>query len=324
MEAKGVFGMVSRESALVANNILLAVACFVVFVGTLWPLVAEMLWDRTLSVGPPFFDAAFSPFMIALLALLPIGSALAWKRAKPGRTMRGLWGALVLSLVLGALAYAVQSQTTILAPLGVVLGVWVLAGVAVDLASRTGRGSIGQRLGRLTRLPGADWGKSMAHGGLGITTLGICLMVAWQVEDIRVAQVGEPYTVGDYTVTLMDVRDVRGPNYFSTMATIEMARDGRVVATLSPEKRVYPVAQMPTTEAAIANGFLRDLYVVIGDPQANGGWAVRVYIKPFANWIWAGCIIMALGGMASLSDRRYRLAAGAREAKPVSAGVPAE
>ena len=324
MEAKGVFGMVSRESALVANNILLAVSCFVVFVGTLWPLVAEMLWDAKLSVGPPFFDAAFSPFMIALLALLPLGSALAWKRAKPGRTMRGLWGALLLAVVLGALAFALQAETTIIAPLGVVLGVWVLAGVAVDLAGRTGRGSVGERLRRLTRLPGADWGKALAHGGLGITTLGICLLVAWQVEDIRVAQVGEPYEVGGYTVTLQDVRDVRGPNYFSTMATIEMAKDGRVVAVLNPEKRVYPVAQMPTTEAAIANGVLRDLYVVIGDPQANGGWAVRVYIKPFANWIWAGCIIMAFGGIASLMDRRYRVAAGARKAGSVPGGVPAE
>ena len=325
MEAKGVFGLVSRESALVANNILLAVSCFVVFVGTLWPLFAEMMWGQQVSVGPPFFDAAFSPFMIVLLALLPLGSALAWKRAKPGRTMKGLWGALLLSAVLAAFAFALQTEVSILAPLGVFIGVWVLAGTAVDLFSRTGRGSVGSRVARLTRLPGADWGKAMAHSGLGITTIGVCLLVAWQVEDIRVAQIGEPYQVGDYIVTLQDVRDVRGPNYFSTMATITLERGGEIVATLEPEKRVYPVAQMPTTEAAIANGFLRDLYVVIGDPQANGGWAVRTYIKPFANWIWAGCIIMAFGGIASLMDRRYRVAAGARKAKtPPSAGVPAE
>jgi len=324
MEAKGVFGMVSRESALVLNNILLAVSCFVVFVGTLWPLVAEMIWDRTLSVGPPFFDSAFSPFMIALLAILPIGSALAWKRAKPGRTMKTLWGALFLSLVLAALAFAVQTETTILAPLGAALGGWVIAGAATDLFQRTGRGALSVRLQRLTRLPGADWGKALAHGGLGITTLGICLLMAWQVEDIRVAQINAPYEVGGYTVILRDVSEVQGPNYYSTIATIEMQRDGRTVAMLSPEKRVYPVAQMPTTEAAIANGFLRDLYVVIGDPQADGAWAVRTYIKPFANWIWAGCIIMALGGLASLTDRRYRVAAGARKQAPPNAGVPAE
>ena len=146
-------------------------------------------------------------------------------------------------------------------------------------------------------------------------------MLSWKIEDIRVVQVGESFPLGSYEVRLDDVREVEGPNYLSTMGFMTVTRNGALVAELRPEKRIYPVAAMPTTEAAIDYGFLRDVYLVLGDRQASGGWAVRSYIEPFANWLWAGCIIMALGGVLSLSDRRYRVAAGARRA-PV--GVPAE
>jgi len=323
MEAKGVFSTASRESALVLNNILLAVSCIVVFVGTIWPLVAEMFFNRKLSVGPPFFDAAFSPFMIALAIALPLGSMLPWKRARLNRVMQPLWGVLALAVAAAALAWTLQTGRSILAPMGLALGVWLIGGAAVDLWGRTGRGAVAGRLARLGRLPRADWGKAVAHAGVGVSFIGICGLVAWQQEDIRVAQIGERYSVGAYEIALEDVRQVEGPNYLSTMAEIRAWRDGRPVATLFPEKRIYPVAQMPTTEAAIDNGVLRDLYVVIGDPQANGGWAVRTYIKPLANWIWAGAIIMALGGALSLTDRRYRVAAGARKTAPAGA-VPAE
>ena len=147
-------------------------------------------------------------------------------------------------------------------------------------------------------------------------------MMAWNVEDIRTAHIGETFDVGGYAITLAAVEKVQGPNFNATQATIEIAKDGRPVAELFPEKRVYPVAAMPTTEAAISNGVFRDLYVVIGDAQDNGGWAVRTYIKPFANWIWGGTIIMALGGLLSLTDRRYRVAAGARRSAPLA--QPAE
>ena len=321
MEAKGVFSTLSRESALVANNILLTVACFVVFFGTIWPLIAELFFDRKLSVGAPFFDAAFTPFMVALAVILPFGAMMPWKRGRPGRVMQPLWGALVLSVALGALAWTFQTGRGILAPVGVMLSLWLLLGVIADLWQRGGRGSFVSRLGRLARLPRADWGKSTAHAGFAVTILGVCAMTAWQIEDIRIAQEGETFDVGDYAVTLGEVREVRGPNYASTMAEITLERGGKSV-TLTPEKRYYPVARMPTTEAAISNGVWRDLYVVIGDPQDGGGWAVRTYVKPFANWIWAGCIIMALGGCLSLSDRRHRVAAGA--AKPRTTTVPAE
>ena len=322
MEAKGVFSMVSRESALVFNNILLAVATFVVFIGTIWPLVAELLWDRKLSVGAPFFNAAFSPFMVALAILLPLGALIPWKRAQLGRGMAPLWPALVLAVALGALVFAMQTGRSALGPVAAALGAWVVFGAGVDLWGRTGRGALGQRLGRLTRLPRADWGKATAHSGMGITLFAAAAMHAWQVEDIRVAQVGETFSFRGYDVTLDAVDQVRGPNYLSTMATMSVARDGRPVAVLQPEKRVYPVQAMPTTEAAIDYGFTRDIYLVIGDAQDNGGWAVRSYYKPFANWLWIGSGLMALGGLFSLSDRRYRIAAGA--SRRTAAPQPAE
>lgn len=156
--------------------------------------------------------------------------------------------------------------------------------------------------------------------------IGITSLLAWQIEDIRVAREGEPFTVGDYEITLDEVRQVQGPNYISTMATITARQDGKVVAVLHPEKRVYPVEAMPTTEADIDNGFWRDLYLVIGDRQEGGGWAVRTYVKPFANWIWGGAILMAFGGILSLTDRRYRVAAGARRRKRriAATAAPAE
>ncbi|SMR71185.1 cytochrome c-type biogenesis protein CcmF [Aliiroseovarius halocynthiae] len=321
MEAKGVFGFVSRESALVVNNILLAVSSFVVFVGTIWPLVGEA-FDRKISVGPPFFEAAFTPFMVVLALVLPIGAMLPWKRAKIGRVVKQLVPALVLSIAVLALVWAMQTGKSALGPIGMFLGTWLVTGAMTDIFSRTGRGAIANRLSRLTRLPGADWGKFAAHAGLGITMMGISGLMAWEVEDIRVAQVGETFQVADYDITLVNVGREQGPNYISTKAELRVDQKGRQLTTLFPEKRVYPVQAMPTTEAAISNGFWTDIYVVIGDPQQGGGWAVRTFIKPFANWIWAGSIIMALGGLFSLFDRRFRVAAGA--AKTHVEGVPAE
>ncbi|MBF9042200.1 heme lyase CcmF/NrfE family subunit [Rhodobacterales bacterium HKCCE4037] len=325
MEAKGVFGMVSRESGLVLNNLLLAVSTFVVFIGTIWPLVAELFFDRTLSVGPPFFDAAFTPFVFALAAALPIAAMMPWKRATIAKPIRALVPAAVLGLAVGLLTWAMWTGRSAIGPIGVGLATWLLAGAVTDLWSRTGRGALAGRFSRLSRLPRADWGKALAHAGLGITMFGVVTLTGYQVEDIRVAREGEPYVVGAYEVELLGVdENGRGPNYFSTMASVAVrdAETGREIAVLTPERRIYPVAGMPTTEAGINNGFTRDVYVTLGDPQSGGGWALRVWIKPFANWIWGGTIIMALGGLMSLSDRRYRVAAGA--AKAPRAGVPAE
>ncbi|GAA6178951.1 MULTISPECIES: heme lyase CcmF/NrfE family subunit [unclassified Shimia] len=322
MEAKGVFGVVSRESALVLNNILLAVSCFVVFIGTIWPLVSELFFDRKLSVGAPFFNMAFTPFMVLLGAVLPIGAMLSWKRAKVAKVVRSLVPAMVLALAVGGLVWSIQGGRSLLGPIGLMLGAWLVFGALTDVMSRTGRGSLSDRFGRLFRLPRADWGKTVAHSGFGITMLGVAGLLAWEQEDIRVAQLNEPFDVGAYEITLEQVRELEGPNYLSTMADIRVRKDGNDVALLHPEKRVYPVAGMPTTEAAIDYRFLRDVYLAIGDAQPGGAYTVRTYIKPLTNWIWMGSLLMALGGCLSLSDRRYRVAAGARKA--ASGGVPAE
>ena len=318
MTAKGVFSPVSREGALLLNNMLLAVASLVVFIGTIWPLVAEMFWNRKLSVGAPFFNQAFTPFMVVLAIALPLGAILPWKRGKLGRAARTLMPAMLLAVAVAALTYAVSTGNSGLAVVGAALGSWLIAGAAVDIWQRAG----GQA-GRLARLPRADWGRVVAHGGLGVTFIGVSLLMAWSIEDIRVAHEGESFDVAGYRITLVDVSDVPGPNYISTTATMRVERDGRQVAMLYPEKRVYPVQAMPTTEASIRSSFFGDIYLVIGDEQQGGGWAVRSYIKPFAFWLWLGCGLMALGGLISLTDRRWRVAVPARRAAPARA-VPAE
>ncbi|WP_449042461.1 heme lyase CcmF/NrfE family subunit [Paracoccus sp. (in: a-proteobacteria)] len=314
MTAKGVFSPVSREGALLLNNMLLAVASLVVFIGTIWPLVAEMFWARKLSVGAPFFNQAFTPFMVVLAIVLPIGAILPWKRGKLGRAVRTLVPAVVLAVAVAALTYAVSTGNSGLAVVGAALGSWLIAGAAVDIWQRAG----GQA-GRLARLPRADWGRVVAHAGLGVTFIGISLLMAWSVEDIRVAREGESFEVAGYHITLVDVSEMPGPNYISTTATMRVERGGRQVAMLYPEKRVYPVQSMPTTEASIRTSVFGDIYLVIGDAQQGGGWAVRSYIKPFAFWLWLGCGLMALGGLISLTDRRWRVAVPARRAAPARA-----
>lgn len=312
LEAKGVFAMVSRETGLVVNNLLLTVSCFVVFIGTIWPLVAEILWNRALSVGAPFFNAAFMPFAIGLAIVLPIGAVLPWKRADLGRAIKPFAGALALTVASALLAYAVTGGVSTLGPLGVALAVWLVAGVAVDLWQRCGRGNFGQRLGRLKRLPRADWGKAMAHAGFGVAIFGVVTLTTWAVEDIRVVKIGESFDLGRYQVQLVGMSDEAGPNYTAKVAEMRVTKNGTEVAVMHPAKRTYPIAGMATTEAAIRPGIFGDIYLVVGDPQDGGGYAVRSYLKPFADWLWLGGMMMAFGGVLSLSDRRFRLAAGAR------------
>jgi cytochrome c-type biogenesis protein CcmF len=322
MEAKGVFGLVSRESALVLNNVLLAVSSFVVFVGTIWPLLAEMFLDRKLSVGAPFFNMAFTPFMVALGLLLPLGAMIPWKRAALGGYAARLKWPLILSVVIAGLVWAIQTEKSLGGPIGIFLGAWIVSGALVDLLMKTGRQV---SFSRLWRVPRADWGKSVAHAGLGITMFAIAGLMSWEAEDIRVVQIGESWNVEDVTLKLEAVERKNGPNYITTMATVAINVGDKQLPTLYPEKRNYVIAQMPTTEAAIDYQIFRDIYVVIGDPQADGGWAVRTYLKPFANWIWAGVLIMAFGGVLSLTDRRYRVAVGATKRRSMpQTGVAAE
>ena len=310
MEARGVFSMVSRETALVSNNVLLAVSAFVVFFGTIWPLVAELFFDRKLSVGPPFFNAAFTPFMILLGLILPVGSNLPWKRANILNSSKKLIFVFILSICLAGLIWAIQTGKSLIGPVGVFLGAWIVMGTILDLFSKLGR-SIS--LKRLIVLPRADFGKFFAHSGLGITMFAIAALTSWEKEDIRVVPVGGSWKIAAYELKLNSVENVRGPNYFSTMGIIAVSKDGQLLTVLRPEKRNYPVAQMPTTEAAIDYRLSRDLYVVLGDQQSDNSWTIRTYLKPFTNWIWGGCALMAVGGLLSLTDRRLRIAARRRK-----------
>ena len=310
MEARGVFSMVSRETALVSNNVLLAVSAFVVFFGTIWPLVAELFFDRKLSVGPPFFNAAFTPFMILLGLILPVGSNLPWKRANILNSSKKLIFVFILSICLAGLIWAIQTGKSLVGPVGVFLGAWIVMGTILDLFSKLGRS---KSLKRLIVLPRADFGKFFAHSGLGITMFAIAALTSWEKEDIRVVPVGGSWKIAAYELKLNSVENVRGPNYFSTMGVIAVSKDGQLLTVLRPEKRNYPVAQMPTTEAAIDYRLSRDLYVVLGDQQSDNSWTIRTYLKPFTNWIWGGCALMAVGGLLSLTDRRLRIAAGRRK-----------
>ncbi len=314
LRSDSIFALESRESALVMNNLLLVVATLVVFVGTLWPLVAEMLTGRKVSVGPPFFNISFTPFMVALAMILPLGAMLPWKRANLTRAMRPLWGPLAVSISLGALVWALQTGGGMLTPLGALLGAWIILGALADLGSRAKIGTAGGRevLRRLRNLPRADWGKAVAHAGVGVLFFSIAALEAGTIEDIRVVQPGESYAFAGYELRLEQVAPLQGPNYTADRASIIVLRDGVEQTVLSPEKRFYPVQRFPTTEAGIQRTWAGDLYLVIGDQQADGGWVVRSFFKPMANWLWAGMIIMALGGTLSLTDRRYRLGAGQR------------
>ena len=312
MESHSVFSLASRETALISNNVLLAVSAFVVFLGTIWPLVAELFFDRKLSVGPPFFNAAFTPFMILLGLILPLGSNLSWKRASIIKTFKKFLAVFVLCICLSGFIWSIQTGQSLIGPIGVFLGSWIVMGTIIDLLSKLGNS---RSMGRLMFLPRADFGKFFAHFGLGVTMFAIAALSSWEKEDIRVVSIGSSWNVGSYDLKLDDVVEIRGPNYFSTMGIIPVSKEGSELITLRPEKRNYPIAQMPTTEAAIDYRISRDLYVVLGDQQSENAWTVRTYLKPFANWIWGGCAMMALGGILSLTDRRLRIAAGGKRAK---------
>ncbi len=351
MKSEGVFQPVSREGALVLNNLLLAVACAVVFIGTLAPLVREFVDGAKISVGAPFFDLTFTPFMVMLFLALPLGALMPWKRGDAGKVMRRLYFAAGGALLLGCLVLAYQHYAfglgfAPLAPIGVGLAAWLVLGCFVELYERGNfaRVGIAKGFGRLAGLPRADWGKTIAHMGLGLCAMGIAAVSAWEVEDIRLAKPGDVIPLGPYEVRFESVgrlpvgapfnavqcgttgestvKGGEGRNFTTEFARFTLLKNGDELRQLCPEKRFYPIQQMPTTEAAIDPGLTRDVYLVIGDQAANGSYAVRSYYKPLANWIWFGSLIMAFGGLVSLTDRRYRVGAAARRQR--SFAVPAE
>jgi cytochrome c-type biogenesis protein CcmF len=305
----GKFELVSRESMLLTNNVLLLVAAAAVLLGTLYPLFLDALGLGKISVGPPYFEAVFAPLMAPALFLMGVGPLARWKEALlPQLAVRLKW-AFAVAVVTAALLPLTLGKWTPMIALGLLLAAWIVAAGLVNLHERlTQLAAAGQPLrARLRSLPRGYWGMLVAHFGVGVFLIGVTMVRGYETEKDVLMRVGDTVTVADYTFQLAGLDRAPGPNYESTRARIAVTRNGRKVALLNPEKRFYPVQQMPMTEADMDSGFTRDLYVSLGEPVGEGAWVVRVYHKPFVDWIWAGCFLMAIGGVVAVSDRRYRV-----------------
>jgi len=309
----GKFEPVSRESMLLANNVLLVAAAGSVLLGTLYPLFLDALNLGKISVGPPYFEAVFVPLMTPAVFLMGLGPLARWKDASlPELAVRLKW-ALAVSLVTALLLPIALGRWTPLIAFGLLLAAWIIATSVVTLKHRLSRGEGGLRA-RLRAQPRAYYGMLLAHCGVAVFIAGVTLVKGYETErDVRMA-VGDSVTVGGYAFRFDGVQAITGPNYRGSRGAIDVSRDGRHVRVMHPEKRVYNVQQNPMTEAAIDTGIFGDLYVSLGEPVSGGAWSVRVYHKPFVTWIWGGFIIMALGGFLALCDRRYRVAVRRDEA----------
>jgi cytochrome c-type biogenesis protein CcmF len=319
----GLFQPISREGAITLNNLLLCTAAATVFVGTLYPLILDAFTGRKVSVGAPFFDATFSPLLVPLLIALPMGAMLPWKRGDLAAVIQRLRLAIAVVAIAALVVWYVHRPATVGAIFGVALAVWLVAGALVELAERVQlfRIAPAESWRRARNLGRAAYGMAVAHAGLGVLLAGIVALSAWKEERIQVMGPGDSVTIAGYTLVFQGVQQVQGPNYMTSRGTFSVRADGRAIAQLYPEKRFYPVARMPTTEAAIRTTGLSDLYVVLGDPQPGGSWATRIYYNPLAPWLWAGIVIMVLGGLISLSDRRYRVGAPAGRRRLQSVGI---
>jgi cytochrome c-type biogenesis protein CcmF len=294
---------------LLTNNVLLLVAAGAVLLGTLYPLFLDALGLGKISVGPPYFEAVFAPLMAPALFLMGVGPLARWKEARlPQLAVRLKW-AFAVAVATAALLPLTLGKWTPMIALGLLLAAWIVAAGLVNLHERlTQLAAAGQPLGaRLRSLPRGYWGMLVAHFGVGVFLIGVTMVRGYETEKDVLMRVGDSVGVAGYTFALAGLERAPGPNYESTRARIAVTRNGREVALLNPEKRFYPVQQMPMTEADMDSGFTRDLYVSLGDPVGEGAWVVRVYHKPFVDWIWAGCFLMAIGGVLAISDRRYRV-----------------
>jgi cytochrome c-type biogenesis protein CcmF len=320
------FGVVSKESFLLANNVLLVVATASVLLGTLYPLFLDALGLGKISVGPPYFDTVFVPLMAALVFLMGIGPIARWKNAElPELAVRVRWALLVsivAAITTGWLAGEIHLGTT----LGLWMAFWITATSAQDLWDKIRPASgplLSGTLAGLRRLPLAVMGMLVAHMGVAAFCFGVSMVRTYETErDVKMAM-GDTTEVGGYSFMLQDVHEVQGPNYVAARADVAITKGGSPVTVLHPEKRIYRVQTNPMTEAAIDPGITRDLYVSLGEQVENGDWIIRVYHKPFVNWIWGGCLIMAIGGIVAASDRRYRARKAATSAASLPAGASA-
>ncbi|HKB60726.1 MAG TPA: heme lyase CcmF/NrfE family subunit [Gallionellaceae bacterium] len=320
----GSFDLVSRESFLLSNNVLLSAAAATVLLGTLYPLIYQA-WThgaRKLSVGPPYFDAVFIPLMVPMIILLGMGPIARWKQISVGEIMRRVRWPAAISIALGVLAPFAMGKWTPMIALGLTLAFWIMTTVVVDLRRRMVRD------GKVKGQSRSYYGMQLAHFGVAVFILGVTLVKGYETErDVRMNP-EDTVAVAGYTFRFDGVRQVRGPNYTAQQGRLVVLKGDKTVAQLYPEKRDFDSSPMPMTEAAINSGLFRDLYVSLGDPigDGTGAWAVRVYYKPFVDWIWGGCVLMALGGILALSDRRYRIHIRKKQAgmeSPAGNAVPA-
>jgi cytochrome c-type biogenesis protein CcmF len=321
----GLFAPVSREAALLLNNLFLTTICATVFVGTLYPLALEALTGDKISVGAPFFNATVGRLAVPLLIAIPFGPLLAWKRGDLYGVAQRLLAALGVAIVAMAAAFAVASGGPVLAPFVVGLAFFVMAGALTDVAERTGlfRVPFAAVMGRAGGLPRSAWGTAIAHFGVGVSLLGIVGETQWGAERIAAVKPGETVSVRHYDFTLDGLSQRRGPNYQERVAHFTVRRNGEVIGVMEPATRAFPVRQMNKSEAALMTRGTSQLYLSLGDPDDNGAVTVRLYHKPLVLLIWIGAVVMMAGGALSLSDRRLRVGAP-RPARQRPALQPAE
>jgi cytochrome c-type biogenesis protein CcmF len=307
----GLFAPISREGALVLNNLLLTTSCATVFVGTLYPLALETLTEEKISVGAPFFNLTFGPLFVALLLAVPFGPLMAWKRGDLLAAAQRLIAAGVCALLALVFVLAWTQGGAVLAPLAIALAVFVIVGAMSDLVEKTGllRLAPGVSLRRAAGLPRSTWGTAFAHAGLGVALLGIVCETTWNSERIAAVKPGDVVTIGDYQAKLEDLIQRPGPNYREQIARFSISRAGSQLGELSPSKRTFTARGASTTEAALLTRGFSQLYISLGDQNADGSIAVRAYFKPLVLLIWLGAVLMAFGGVLSLSDRRLRVGA---------------
>jgi cytochrome c-type biogenesis protein CcmF len=295
----GEFAPLSRESLLLANNVLLVAAAGAVMLGTLYPLALDAVGGGKISVGPPYFDTVFAPLMAPALFLMGVGPLARWKRTSLPELVVLLRWALGVSLAAGLLLPFAFGQWHALVGFSLALAIWIVVTALLSLRGRL----------RQTR---AHYGMMLAHIGVAVFVVGVALVKGYDAAQDANLRPGDAITLGGYVFRLESVQPVNGPNYRAARARVSVTRDGKPVAVLHPERRVYTVQEQTMTEAAIDTGVTRDLYVSLGDPLEGGAWLVKAQVKPFIDWIWGGCLLMALGGLLAASDRRYRVALAAR------------
>jgi cytochrome c-type biogenesis protein CcmF len=310
----GGFSIISREGMLLANNVLLVAALGSVLLGTLYPLFLDALDLGKISVGPPYFDTVFVPLMTPAIFLMGIGPLAQWKKTSLPELATRLRWAFAVSIVTALALPFVLGHWTPLVSLGLLMAIWIVTTNATDLRERLAHADGSSLLSRLAAMPRSYWGMVLAHCGVALFIVGVTMVKGFEVEqDVRM-NVGQTATIGGYTFRFDGTQQYKGPNYIAARGTFRVTQDGRDVTVMYPEKRRYNVQNQTMTEAAISPGFARDLYVSLGEPLDDGAWSVRLYHKPFVDWIWGGCLIMALGGLLAISDRRYRLAWRRKEA----------